>query len=571
MLWKFAIALTAATSLGAASLPIDAVAFFGGGRGGGGGGGGGFHMGGGGGGGFHMGGGGGGGGGFGGGGGGGGGFGGGFHPSFSGMRLGGGGPGGLGLGGGFHPSFGGMHVGGGGMRLGGLPSGGMRVRALPSGGLHLNASGLGRTRLGGNSIAGTRLGGTRIAATHLAGTKIGDTGVTRNALHAANLRLQGQHAAAGLNTFAGASTLRGSVRTQALTHNSLPFGSRAFAHNNWQDWHNGQFGHPWHHWNRFPVFFGWVGPLFWPYFYDDFYDDIFWGPGYYDPFWDYGYGDLLAGLFSPYGLDDLAGYLPGVAGDAPIFRGRATSVRVASRGRTASGAAPLAAELRQMCGEDSRAIAGWPIDRIQQLVAPTDAQRAALDDLANASIKAAQIIKAACPTAVSFTPIGRLDAMQARIEAMIEAVNLVQDPLERFYYLLTDEQRAGLTAAHPAPDQHSPQTRGSIVQNCRVVNTAFQWPQGQIEKTVRPTAAQQAMLDALRTAAAQAGDDIAASCPAELPLTPPARLDAITKRLAAMLQAVKTVRAALDDFYGSLSDEQKAQFNVVGQPSTANR
>jgi hypothetical protein len=42
-------------------------------------------------------------------------------------------------------------------------------------------------------------------------------------------------------------------------------------------------------------------------------------------------------------------------------------------------------------------------------------------------------------------------------------------------------------------------------------------------------------------------------------------------RLGAMLQAVKMVRAALGDFYNSLSDEQKAQFNTIGQPSTANR
>jgi hypothetical protein len=31
-----------------------------------------------------------------------------------------------------------------------------------------------------------------------------------------------------------------------------------------------------------------------------------------------------------------------------------------------------------------------------------------------------------------------------------------------------------------------------------------------------------------------------------------------------MLQAVKLVRSALDDFYGSLSDEQKAQFEAIG-------
>ena len=32
-----------------------------------------------------------------------------------------------------------------------------------------------------------------------------------------------------------------------------------------------------------------------------------------------------------------------------------------------------------------------------------------------------------------------------------------------------------------------------------------------------------------------------------------------------MLQAVQTIRPALDDFYGSLSDDQKARFNTIGR------
>jgi hypothetical protein len=31
-----------------------------------------------------------------------------------------------------------------------------------------------------------------------------------------------------------------------------------------------------------------------------------------------------------------------------------------------------------------------------------------------------------------------------------------------------------------------------------------------------------------------------------------------------MLQAVKTVRTPLDDFYGTLTDEQKAKFEAIG-------
>ena len=44
-----------------------------------------------------------------------------------------------------------------------------------------------------------------------------------------------------------------------------------------------------------------------------------------------------------------------------------------------------------------------------------------------------------------------------------------------------------------------------------------------------------------------------------------ARLDAMHGRLAAMVQAIKTIRPALGSFYTSLSDEQKAQFNAMGQ------
>jgi len=193
--------------------------------------------------------------------------------------------------------------------------------------------------------------------------------------------------------------------------------------------------------------------------------------------------------------------------------------------------------IAQMCGDDTREVAGWPIDRIQQLINPTDEQRMALDDLANASVKAAQAIKTACPTAVAFTPTGRLAAMQQRIEAMAQGVDMVRGPLERFYGMLTDEQKAQMTAANQAPTQPNARASGSLVQNCAATNPATQWPAAQIEKAVRPNEAQQARLGALQNAAAQAAEQLAASCPSEMPATPPARLAAVAKRLDVMLQA----------------------------------
>jgi hypothetical protein len=44
---------------------------------------------------------------------------------------------------------------------------------------------------------------------------------------------------------------------------------------------------------------------------------------------------------------------------------------------------------------------------------------------------------------------------------------------------------------------------------------------------------------------------------------------AVDNRLDTMLKAVKLVRAALEDFYATLSDEQKAQFEAIGPRRTA--
>jgi hypothetical protein len=50
-----------------------------------------------------------------------------------------------------------------------------------------------------------------------------------------------------------------------------------------------------------------------------------------------------------------------------------------------------------------------------------------------------------------------------------------------------------------------------------------------------------------------------------MPATPLGRLSAIEQRLQTILAAIETVRGPLNTFYGSLSDEQKAQFNMIGR------
>lgn len=351
-------------------------------------------------------------------------------------------------------------------------------------------------------------------------------------------------------------------------------------------WHGGNWhGGNWHGgrnwwWRHHNGGFGWVGPVFWPFAFYDIYDYAFWGAPYDDGFWGYGYPDLYAGMFGPYGYDDLmayAGYLPRTAsrgGGTRESYAYAPSKGGSSKNRTKTS-------LAQMCGDDSsRLIGGLPIDAFQNAIQPNEQQRAALDDLGNASVKAAGILKDSCPTEVALTAPGRLAAMQQRIEAMISAVQTVQGPLEKFYGLLNDEQKAQInalstsgerqrsakTASRQTEAKAGPAGAASAGGACDATQPELtQWPAAAIEDSVKPNEQQRKSLDALQAAAGKAADSLKASCVnrPEDAQTPPARLAAVSQRLNAMLDAVKTVRTAMNDFYGSLTDEQKASFDAI--------
>jgi hypothetical protein len=481
----------------------------------------------------------------------------------------GGGGGFHGGGGGFHGG-GGAHLGGGGFRGGGGGAhfGGARIGGAHFGGARMGGAHFGGARIGGARI-GARSGGTRFAARpgirgqrSLAG-RGGNAGGIANASRAgrlnqnrnASVRSRAVRNALNSRTVAGALHNRTALQNPRTRAQIAAIAATA-------GWHNGRGGRGW--WRHGHGGYGWVGPLFWPFAYYDVYDYAMWGYGYDDPFWDYGYDDIYAGVFSPYGYDDLGGYLPQGSGGTNAPQARAGQPPAAPATATSD-------QLAQMCGADSRDIAGLPIDRIQQAIQPNDAQRAALDDLANASVKAAQDIKAACPTEPALTAPARLAAMQQRIEAMIAAVGTVQPPLEKFYGLLDDDQKTKLNALgqDQRAGKRTPANGSPVAQNCGTQAGLTQWPTAEIDSKVHPTDAQRDSLTALQDASAKAADLLKSSCQGGDAITPPARLEAAGKRLDTMLQAIKTVRSALDDFYGKLSDEQKAQFEAIGPRRTA--
>jgi hypothetical protein len=99
-------------------------------------------------------------------------------------------------------------------------------------------------------------------------------------------------------------------------------------------------------------------------------------------------------------------------------------------------------DLAKFCDEKSPGVTDLPIDRIGQAVQPTPAQRAALDELKDASVKAAEGLKVSCPAYQMLTPTGRVEAMGKQLDATLGAVKTVQPALAKFYDGLSDEQKA---------------------------------------------------------------------------------------------------------------------------------
>ena len=311
-----------------------------------------------------------------------------------------------------------------------------------------------------------------------------------------------------------------------------------------------------------PIVIGFVGPLFWPYAYDDFVDYTFY-PYAYDTFWPYAYDDFYDGMFGAYasgygGTYASVGPSNGYGADyGGNYRGGRNN-RGGSSGRAFAAGRSVEADL---CSGQTSGLTDWPIERIAQTVEPNDAQRAILDELKGATAQALDQIKAACPTALPSTPTGRIEAMRQRLEAMLAAVRTVRPVLEKFFDSLNDEQKARFNALSPDnPDQQQAQRDLTQVCGARASGIAG-LPLERIERAVRPDDAQRSALNDLQNATAEASNLLSSDCPTYRALTPVGRLQAMEQRLDAMLRAVQTAQPALEKFYASLGDEQKERFN----------
>jgi len=276
-------------------------------------------------------------------------------------------------------------------------------------------------------------------------------------------------------------------------------------------------------------------PGYWAYAYDDFVDTVFWGAD------------------SPYAA--YARY--------PEYGAAITDYQTRKR--------PTASRqtLRELCEAPDEGVTAWPIASITRAVKPTPEQRALLDELKAAAAMAADAFKDSCADSYAMAPPGRLRAMTNRISATLDAVRIVRPALERFYNSLDDEQKARFNALGPNVGERSqPQQEDNAQADERCgepKSSLTQLPIERIEAVIHPAGKQKEALERLGQATKNAVERLQAACPDDVPLTPLGRLEAMEKRLDAMLQAAAVVQPALDEFYAALSNEQKARFNTLPQ------
>ena len=537
----------------------------------------------------------------------------------------GGGGGGFHMGGGGHPGGGGFHLVGGGHPGGGgfhgFAAHGMGGHARAGHGFaghgfaaHGFAGHPGHAAAGhAHAFAGHAPGGHGIDGHGMAGGRNGLAGHGHpNTANQINGRGQSAHEQFGHNAFGrnaggGNRGARGQavqnqfVRNQMAhnqfvaqnfhgLHNFSPtgFNRNAFGDpNSWNSWGGQFYGPGWNSWGN--GWGGWAGPVFWPFLVGDVFSFAFWPYDYYDPFWAYGPDFLLASIFAPgpyfgseygyapsdYGYGGYSGYA-GYEGSSSIYYSGAPTNSAASSsysGVTEADRQVLAqtnAAAAQSCNGLAPGVTDLPIERIKVLVQPTGEQVGALDDLSAVSAKASEIVKVSCATAVPLTPVARLEAAESRLDAVIQAIDVIRNPLQRFYDLLSDEQKQRFNAMGATANGGEP-AGGDIATLCGQRSAdATNLPVQRIQQVVQPNGQnQENAFAALKRASRDAADQLQTSCPTQTPQTPVGRLDAVKKRLQAMVDAMNAISPKLQAFYNSLSDEQKAHFNTMGRQNAS--
>jgi len=261
------------------------------------------------------------------------------------------------------------------------------------------------------------------------------------------------------------------------------------------------------------------------------------------------------------GYDDLFGYVFTPGGGDAFWQHGAADLRAAifPNANTATTAC-----LRQR----PEGIAGWPNNKVEQTLRPTDVQRSGLDKLHGALDQAFDRTQYSCSAVAPASASARLEALSRRLEALRDAARIVRGPLSTLYASLTDEQKARLNIASRqiVADNGAANVRNvdaeRLTRDCmQDGGGATEAAAGLLMRVVQPAADQRQNLEIFAGTFGHVVDMLKTSCPADMPLTPMGRLSAAEKRLRVMLYAITILRGPLDRFQASLTDEQRARFD----------
>jgi hypothetical protein len=134
--------------------------------------------------------------------------------------------------------------------------------------------------------------------------------------------------------------------------------------------------------------------------------------------------------------------------------------RFDAMGDSARGGAPTGGDIAALCSQQSGDVTSVPVQHIEEMLRPNQQQQQdAFAALKEASRDASDHLRTACPRQTPQTPLGRLDAVRTRLQAMVDSMNTIRPKLQAFYSSLADEQKARFNTMAP-PQNASAGTEG---------------------------------------------------------------------------------------------------------------
>jgi LTXXQ motif family protein len=191
---------------------------------------------------------------------------------------------------------------------------------------------------------------------------------------------------------------------------------------------------------------------------------------------------------------------------------------------------------------------------IEREIAPRNDQKLAVQELATALDQADGYLIKSCPTGVPSNPLDRLKLMEAQIDALIMALEIVRPTMQQFEHSLNKQQLAHWNGTQAVENDQLETCLGGNAE-------AGGWPLAQLEQAIQPTDDQRHVLTCVKDAFDRAASGLAAECSGGIPHPASRRLQYIEGRLDATWRALQTIEIALAGLEKDLSNEQKARFD----------